>query len=76
MILLDIMMPEVDGLQILDSLKSDPELKDIPVMTFTNLSNDKIRELALAKGAVEYIDKSKFKPRQIVARVKAYYDQA
>ncbi len=70
LILLDIMMPEMNGLEVLDKLKSDPETKKIPVVILTNLSGTQDAETALGKGAVKYIVKSEHEPREIVKIVK------
>jgi|SRR3990172_3320225 len=58
LILLDIMMPEPDGMEVLERIKSDPETKDIPVVVLTNLSGKHDAELALSKGANAYWVKS------------------
>lgn len=70
LILLDVMMPKMNGLQVLDKLKADPETKDIPVVVLTNLASEKDAETALLKGAVKYIVKSEHEPKEIVAMVK------
>jgi CheY-like chemotaxis protein len=70
LVLLDIMMPKMNGLQVLDKLKMDPELKAIPVIMLTNLAGTQDAEAALAKGAVKYIIKSEYEPKQIVNMVK------
>lgn len=69
-ILLDIMMPKLNGLQVLEKLKLDPELKTIPVIMLTNLSSEKDAENAMLKGAVKYIIKSQNEPKQVVEMVK------
>ena len=70
LILLDIMMPKMNGLQVLEKLKADPDLKKIPVVMLTNLAGDKDAETALAKGAVKYIIKSNQDPKQVSDMVK------
>lgn len=69
-ILLDVMMPKMNGLQVLAKLKSDPDTKSIPVMMLTNLAGEKDAENALMKGAVKYIVKSEHDPKQVVGMVK------
>lgn len=69
-ILLDVMMPKMNGLQVLEKLKSDPETKTIPVIMLTNLAGEKDAENALLKGAVKYIVKSEHDPKQVVGMVK------
>ncbi len=70
LILLDIMMPKINGLQVLEKLKADPETKNIPVIVLTNLAGEKDAETALMKGAVKYIIKSQHEPKEVVAMVK------
>ena len=70
LILLDIMMPKMNGLETLEKLKADPDLKSIPVVMLTNLAGDKDVETALAKGAVKYIIKSEYDPKQVTNMVQ------
>ncbi len=69
-VLLDVMMPKMNGLQVLEKIKADPDIKHIPVIMLTNLAGEKDAESALMKGAVKYIVKSEHDPKQIVAMVK------
>jgi CheY-like chemotaxis protein len=70
LILLDVMMPIMNGLEVLGKLKSDPETKGIPVIMLTNLAGQQDAETALAKGAVKYIIKSEHDPKQVADMVK------
>src|SRR5260221_345122 len=70
LILLDIMMPKMNGLQVLESLKADPATNKIPVIMLTNLAGTQDAETALSKGAVKYIIKSEQEPKQVVDMVK------
>ena len=70
LILLDVMMPKMNGLQVLEKLKLDPETKSIPVVMLTNLAGEKDAETAMMKGAVKYVVKSEYEPKQVVAMVK------
>lgn len=70
LVLLDIMMPKMNGLQVLDKIKADPNTKNIPVVMLTNLDGEKDAETALSKGAVKYIVKSNYDPKQISDMVK------
>ena len=72
LVLLDIMMPEMNGLEVLSALKTDEALKAIPVVVLTNLSGTRDAEAAMAKGAAEYLVKSEYKPREVVIRVKSH----
>lgn len=70
LILLDVMMPKMNGLELLSKLKLDPDLKTIPVIMLTNLAGEKDAETALAKGAVKYIIKSNQEPKIVADMVK------
>ena len=65
LILLDIMMPKRNGMEVLEELKKDKRTKDIPVVVITNLAGDANAEEAIAKGAERYIEKSAYEPKQI-----------
>ncbi len=70
LILLDIMMPKMNGLEVLSKLKSDPATKALPVVILTNLAGEKDAETAMSKGAVKYIVKSEYEPKQVANMVK------
>jgi CheY-like chemotaxis protein len=70
LVLLDVMMPKMNGLQVLETLKSNNGTKDIPIVMLTNLAGQQDAETALAKGAVKYIIKSEYEPKQVVDMVK------
>lgn len=69
-VLLDVMMPKMNGLDTLTKIKADPELKATPVIMLTNLAGSSDAEKALSMGAVKYIIKSEQEPKQVVAMVK------
>ena len=69
-ILSDIMMPEMNGLEFLEKIKANPNLKNIPVIMLTNLAGDKDAERALSLGAITYLVKSQYQPKEVVAKVK------
>lgn len=69
-VLLDIMMPKMNGIEVLEKLKMDPETRAIPVIMLSNLAGDNDVETALSKGAVKYIIKSEHDPKQVADMVK------
>lgn len=73
-ILLDIMMPKMNGLEVLKKLKADPETKKIPVIMLTNLSDDQDVKAALKLGAVKYITKVDNTPKEVVRQVEQVID--
>lgn len=68
-IILDLIMPEKDGFEVLDSLKKDANLSKIPVLVFSTLGQDKDVELALKKGAKAHINKSFFDFDALVKKI-------
>ena len=70
LLLLDIMMPRMNGLQVLEQLKAHPDTRSIPVVMLTNLAGNHDMESALSKGAIKYLIKSEFEPKQVVSMVK------
>lgn len=73
LILLDFMMPEIDGLEVCSRLKANPKTADIPVI-FLTASSKKIHLLqAFERGAVDYVTKP-FNPPELLARVKTHLE--
>ena len=73
LILLDIMMPEMDGYQVITHLRADPATRSIPVIFLTALNDPRNEEQGLALGAADYITKP-FHPALVLARVRAQLD--
>lgn len=69
-ILLDVMMPKMNGIEVLEKLKQDPATRAIPVIMLSNLAGENDVETALSKGAVKYIIKSEYEPKQIADMVQ------
>jgi len=69
-ILLDILMPEIDGYSVLTQLKNSPETCEIPIIFVTAMEEDEDEKKGLALGAVDYIMKP-IKPEIMLARVKS-----
>lgn len=65
-ILLDIVMPKLDGLTLLKQLRADPATKTIPVVVITSLTDTATAEAAMAAGANRFIQKSEHRPVAIV----------
>lgn len=73
LILLDVMMPKMDGYQTCEHLKSDPQTKEIPIIFLTAKTQleDKVKGLDL--GAVDYISKP-FESRELLSRVRTHLE--
>lgn len=70
-VLLDMIMPEMDGIQVCEALKADEHTKDIPVIFVTSMSDTANEERGLSAGAVDYISKP-ISPPIVKARVKIH----
>lgn len=69
-VLLDLVLPGVDGFGILEKLKKDEKTKNVPVIIFSNLSEQKDVERAKALGALEYIVKANYTLDEIAQKIK------
>jgi CheY-like chemotaxis protein len=69
-ILLDIMMPKMNGIEVLEKLKSDEATKNIPVIMMSNLSEESKAQEAMKKGAVKFIYKGESDPSEIANAIK------
>ena len=70
LLLLDVIMPGADGVQMLQELKADSRWRDIPVLMVSSLSPDDMTERTFGLGAADFIRKP-FRPRELIARVQA-----
>lgn len=73
LILLDILMPKIDGYEMLKRLKEDKRTKKIPVVIFSNLSQREEIEKGLKLGAKDFIIKSSVTPTELVDKIKKYF---
>ena len=71
LILLDLLMPKMDGFQVCARLKSDEPLKDIPVIFMTALMDMADKVKGFQSGGVDYITKP-FQPEEVLARVRTH----
>lgn len=71
-ILLDVIMPELDGFMVLEELKKDAKTKNIPVILLSNLGQESDREKGKKLGAIDYCVKADFTPNELVERVRKY----
>jgi two-component system, OmpR family, response regulator RpaB len=69
LVLLDLIMPRMQGFDVLRVLREQPELKTVPIIVFTNLSQDADRERALAHGASGYLVKANLSLDALAAAV-------
>ena len=76
LVLLDIIMPEMDGLEVLEQIKSDPKLKAIPVLVLS--VSGQIHDIQTSKklGAEDYLVKTEYSMKEIVNRVKFHLESS
>lgn len=73
-ILLDILMPGLNGFEVLKKLKDIKEAKDIPVLVLTNIGSqsiDRDKKLAFSLGATDYLIKALNTPDEIIQKIRA-----
>ncbi|MBA6379504.1 MULTISPECIES: diguanylate cyclase domain-containing protein [unclassified Colwellia] len=73
LILLDVIMPDISGFEVIDSLKNDPKTINISVIFITGLANDDDEERGFNLGGCDYIYKP-FKPNIVIARVMMHLE--
>lgn len=69
-ILLDLILPKIDGFGVLDKLKKYKKTSDIPIILLTNLSQKSDVEKGMKMGAVDYLIKAHFMPSEVVKKIK------
>ena len=75
LVLLDIMLPGLNGLDILSKLKADQETSLITVVMLSNLGDDATIEVAKSRGAFDFLVKVEFAPADVIARIYGYLGQ-
>lgn len=70
LILLDIILPQMDGWEALEKLQGQEMLRDIPVILLTNLGHEEDVEKGLKSGAVGYLIKAQYTPTEVINKVK------
>ncbi len=71
LLMLDILMPEIDGLQVLEQIKTHPELKDLPVLMISSMPPEEAAIKSLGLGASDFIPKP-LRIRELLARIKTH----
>ena len=73
LVLMDLMMPVMDGFTALTRAKEDQEIKAIPIVILTNLSQAEDAEKTLKCGAADFIVKSNLTPSEVLEKVKNHF---
>ncbi len=72
LVLLDLILPDINGMEVLEKTKKEKETKDIPFLILTNYFSNGIEEKGKELGAKEYINKTNINPSEIVEVIKRY----
>ena len=75
LILLDLILPGMNGFEVLSQIKNDPQLAQIPVVILSNLGQKDEVEKGLKLGAVDFLVKAHFTPQEIVEKIKSVFSQ-
>lgn len=70
LVLLDLILPAMDGFEVLSEMREDPGISSIPVIILSNLGQREDIEKGLKLGAIDYLVKAHFTPNEIVEKVK------
>lgn len=70
LILLDVIMPHMNGVEVLKQLKADPQTANIPVILLSNLTDEKTVDEAMEIGAYGYLVKAQISPSELVDKVE------
>jgi len=70
LILLDLILPGLDGFEVLKRIKDDPSIASIPVLILSNLGQKDEIEKGLSLGAADFLVKAHFTPEEIVQKIK------
>lgn len=71
LILLDLILPGIDGFEVLSRIKEDPALAQIPVIILSNLGQREDIDRGLGLGANDYLIKAHFTPGEIIEKIRA-----
>jgi two-component system OmpR family response regulator len=75
LVLLDVAMPEMTGLQFLKKARATPSIAKIPIVFLTNVRDDEVIKEGLTKGAIGYLIKPALTPAEVVEEVKNFLSQ-
>jgi len=70
LVLLDLILPGIDGFEVLARIKSDPEISGIPIIILSNLGQKDDIEKGLNMGAIDYLIKAHFTPAEIIEKIR------
>lgn len=76
LVLLDLIMPNKNGFEVLEEIKKDKAIKDIPVIILSNLGQESDIEKGKALGAADYLIKSNISMKEVIIKIKMHLGEA
>ncbi len=70
LMVLDIVLPQIDGWEVLKKIKADPELKNLKIIVLSNLGQKEEVEKGIDLGATKYMIKAHYTPTQVVEEIQ------
>ncbi len=75
LIFMDLLLGKENGADIIKSLKKNDKTKDVAIVVLSNYKKEDAKDLCRKNGAIDYLVKSEFVPREIAEKIKIYLDQ-
>jgi len=75
LVLLDLIMPRMSGIEALEAMKADPRTREIPIIILSNLGQESDVERGLALGAVDYLVKNEARPADVADKIRVTLEQ-
>ncbi len=76
LVILDIMMPKIDGFGVLEKLRANEMMKNKPILVYSNLAQEEEIKRAQTLGATEFIIKANLSPTEMVEKIKKYLNRS
>lgn len=76
LVILDIMMPKIDGFGVLEKLRANEQMKTKPILVYSNLAQEEEIKRAQTLGATEFIIKANLSPTEMVEKIKKYLNRS
>jgi DNA-binding response OmpR family regulator len=75
LVLLDIILPKMSGFEIMESIKSDPNASDIPIVIVSNLGQESDIQRGQMLGAIGYFIKAQLSIEELVSKIKEFFSE-
>ncbi len=76
LLLLDLMLPDTNGVEILKKIRQNPQIKDLRVVIITNLGQESVLEECKKLGAIGSIIKVSYNPDEVITKIKSYLENS